>query len=97
MLQSSGGEGRLGMGELRTVLQWWVTAGNPWIFLALERNTSGGRSIKAAGCPGPSASFLNARGMPKEALRMEASPHTMELGHRVLQGLCVECGANLDE
>lgn len=41
------------MGELGTVLQWWVTAGNPWVFLALERNTSGGRSIKAAGCPGP--------------------------------------------
>lgn len=40
--------------------------------------------------PGPSASFCNelstlhARVNTNEALKMKASPHTMELGHRIL-------------
>lgn len=32
----------------------------------------------------PSASFLSARVTPKELLQVEASPHMMELGHRVI-------------
>lgn len=62
-------------------LEWLVTSGDPWI-LALERNTSEGRSSKATGWP--SASFFNARVIPKELLKMKASPHMMELS-RVLR------------
>lgn len=49
--RAAGSEGRLGVWEPGTVLEWLVTAGDPWI-PSLERNTTEGRSSKATGCPG---------------------------------------------
>lgn len=73
-----------GVGEPGTVLEWWGFLG----FLLWRKEQGHWLSW-------PFSLLPQGKSDPKRGSKDEL--HTMELGHRALQGLHVECGANLDE